>query len=104
MTEYDLRLTYKHQIEDDLMEVSQNTPNPFASQTIIPVSIPENGVVQLKIHDNTGKVVLFKSEYFTKGRNEFIINANDLLTSGIYYYEIMYNDQSIKKKMIKIND
>ncbi|MBP6237069.1 MAG: T9SS type A sorting domain-containing protein [Saprospiraceae bacterium] len=104
MTEYDLRLTYKHQIEDDLMEVSQNTPNPFTSQTIIPVSISENGLVKVKIHDNTGKVVLFKSEYFTKGRNEFIIHANDLLTSGIYYYEIMYNDQLIKKKMIKIND
>ena len=104
MREYNLRLTYKYPVVDDMMDVSQNTPNPFASQTIIPVSIPENGVVQIKIHDNTGKVVLFKSEYFTKGRNEFIINANDLLTSGIYYYEIMYNDQSIKKKMIKIND
>lgn len=103
--EYGLKLEFNRIFQAaSMLEVGQNTPNPFSSSTIISVVMPEEGIAQLKIFDNTGKLLISKSERFHKGKNEFTILHQELGLPGIYYYEVNSLGQSFMKKLIKINE
>ena len=103
LSENNLKLAYVPVNSSELMHVGQNTPNPFTSVTSIPVNLPQEGMVQLKVFDNTGKMIINRSEYFGKGNGEFVIQGNLLNGTGVYFYEIKSHGQSFMKKMIKIS-
>ncbi len=103
LVENNLRLSYNSVNTSELMEVGQNNPNPFLTVTSIFVNMPQEGPVQLKVFDNSGKMVINRTENFAKGRNEFIVNGSDLDAPGVYFYEVKSNGQSFMKKMIKIS-
>ena len=103
LVENNLKLSYNQVNTSELMEVGQNNPNPFVTVTTIFVNMPQEGIVQMKVYDNTGKMVINRTENFGKGKNEFIINGSDLDAPGVYFYEIKSNGQSFMKKMIKIS-
>lgn len=83
-------------------EVYQNVPNPFKLGTEIPLNIPSNMEVSLKIYDVNGKIVYHENKFFTKGKNSFWIPEEALKTSGVLYYQVETKDKSIVKKMIHI--
>jgi len=104
LTEHNLKLSYHSLQIEEMIEIGQNTPNPFVSDTRIYVNMPEDGKVYLKLYDNSGKVILSKTENFFRGKNEFTIQNSDIEAPGVYIYEVTYNNRSFMKKMIKISE
>ncbi len=86
-------LTYK---------LNQNYPNPFNPSTKITFSIPEEGLVSLKVFNILGEeVAALLNEQMKTGVYEVDFNAANL-SSGIYFYTIKANSFTATKKMILI--
>lgn len=78
----------------------QNYPNPFNPTTTIKYSIPNSGIVQIKIYDILGNEInTLLNEYIQDGTYEIEFNASGL-PSGIYFYEIKSGSYLETKKMI----
>ena len=78
----------------------QNYPNPFNPGTRISYSIPEAGLVTLKVYDILGREVqTLVNEH--QAANNYSIDFNaDELPSGIYFYKIFSGSYSETKKML----
>ena len=79
--------------------LSQNYPNPFNPSTKIGFELPKDGIVNLYVYDNTGKLIsTIAKGYRTAGfyTEEFIASN---IASGIYYYKLEYsvNGQNFNK-------
>ncbi|MFH0733698.1 MAG: T9SS type A sorting domain-containing protein [bacterium] len=91
--------------ENSLLKVfslEQNYPNPFNPSTTIKYTIKENGNIKLVIYDAIGKKIAeLINEYKNKG--EYKIQFDTLkynLVSGVYYYQLIHNNNYTVKKMI----
>jgi glycosidase len=79
--------------------LNQNYPNPFNPNTIISYSISSPGVVSLKVYDLLGReVATLINEFQSAGSYTEEFNAAKL-ASGVYFYRIEQNGNSISKKM-----
>jgi hypothetical protein len=81
-------------------ELGQNYPNPFNPSTTIKFSIPEAGVVTLRVFNLLGEEVamLLNSEK-TAGVYEATFDASKL-SSGIYFYTLESKNFTSTKKMV----
>jgi hypothetical protein len=80
--------------------LSQNYPNPFNPSTEIQYSIPQSGIVTLKVYNLLGQVVATLVNQEQKSGN-YVVNFNaDKLASGVYMYRIQSGDFSLTKKMV----
>ncbi len=80
--------------------LNQNFPNPFNPSTKIQFSIPENGMVTLKVFDILGREVMtLVNEELPASYKTVEFDASQL-TSGIYFYRIQVNNFTAVKKMI----
>ena len=78
----------------------QNYPNPFNPFTQITYSIPQKGLVTLKIYNILGKEIqTLINETKQKGTYAFSFDANGLV-SGIYFYKMTFGKFTQIKKMI----
>jgi len=88
-------------------ELFQNYPNPFNPSTIIKFTLPESGIVTLKIYDVLGNEIrtLVNNEY-SKGTYEIQWNGEDnngrKVSSGFYIYKLTSGKYSSSKKMLLI--
>jgi len=82
--------------------LSNVTPNPWNTQTQISFDLPADGMVSFKVKDYTGKKVISTVDQYTAGQNTIQINRSDLGHSGVYVYELRYEDKVITGKMILI--
>jgi hypothetical protein len=83
-------------------DLSQNYPNPFNPSTKIKFSLPESGMVSLKIYDILGReVATLINEELPASYQTVDFNASNLST-GIYFYRINVNNYTSVKKMILI--
>jgi hypothetical protein len=82
--------------------LSNVTPNPWNTQTQISFDLPADGMVSFKVKDYTGKKVISIVDQYTAGQNTIQINRSDLGQSGVYVYELRYEDKVITGKMILI--
>jgi hypothetical protein len=81
-------------------ELEQNYPNPFNPSTKIRFTIPEAGLVTLKVYNLLGQeVITLLNEEQTSGVYEVTFDAAQL-PSGIYFYSINAGDFVATKKMI----
>ena len=90
----------KHETNANLLFSCSNYPNPFKDFTYITTNLPKNGDVKLDVFDFLGSNV--KSLSYTnlsKGNSQIIFDAKDL-ESGIYFYKLTFENQSIVNKMI----
>jgi hypothetical protein len=79
--------------------LSQNFPNPFNPSTTISYQIPEPGFVSLKVFDVLGnEIATLVNEEKPAGNYEFNFDGTQL-TSGIYFYRIVWDNFSETKKM-----
>jgi len=63
----------------------ESNPNPFNAETKIKIYLPVKTYFNLIIYDITGKIVkIFDKQIMSQGKQEFILNANNL-SSGIYF-------------------
>lgn len=81
-------------------QLSQNFPNPFNPVTTIEYSIPESGMVSIKVYNILGQEVrTLVNEDQSAGSYRVTFNATDL-PSGLYFYSISINNFIETKKMI----
>lgn len=81
-------------------ELAQNYPNPFNPATKIRYTIPDAGLVTLKIYNLLGEeVVTLLNEEQSSGVYEVTFNASQL-SSGIYFYTLTSGDLVSTKKMM----
>ena len=92
----------------DKFFISQNYPNPFNPSTNISYSLPADGNVSLKIYDALGREASTLIDKFQKaGYHNLTFDASQL-SSGIYFYRLIYSSADSKnnytaiKKMILI--
>jgi hypothetical protein len=82
--------------------LAQNFPNPFNPTTLIRYSIPESGIVTLKIYDILGReVAQLINEEKAAGSYDFTFDASKL-SSGVYMYKIESGNYQETKKMVLI--
>ena len=78
----------------------QNYPNPFNPATTISYTIPENGLVTIKVYDILGKdVAELVNEIKEVGSYAVTFNAAEL-PSGIYFYTLTSGNFTTTKKLI----
>ncbi|MFI5163839.1 MAG: T9SS type A sorting domain-containing protein [Bacteroidia bacterium] len=77
----------------------QNNPNPFYDKTEISFSTEDNGTAQLKIYNLIGSVVQQSDVKVRKGMNKIEVDAKNL-DSGIYFYSVIYGNNTITHKMV----
>ncbi len=82
--------------------LGQNYPNPFNPVTTINYSIPQKGMVTVKVFDVTGKLVkTLVNETIEAGSNSVVFDASSL-ASGVYFYNIVSGGFTDTKKMILV--
>ena len=80
-------------------ELKQNYPNPFNPSTTIGFDLNEDAKVVLSVYNVLGQKLfeLVNAKYST-GSYQVVLNG-EMLTSGIYFYEIKTGNQRQIKKM-----
>jgi hypothetical protein len=80
--------------------LAQNYPNPFNPTTEISYSIPQSGLVDLRVYNLLGQeVATLVNEIKSAGTYNVSFNGSHL-NSGIYLYQLKTKDQVIVKKML----
>lgn len=81
----------------------QNYPNPFGQLTVISYELKVNGDVNLKVFDIKGnEVATLINQKQSTGKYEIEFDGTALL-SGIYYYSLFINGNSVATRKIVIN-
>jgi len=84
----------------DIMEVMQNTPNPWQESTTISFYQPQAGSMKMSVYDLTGKQILRVTDNYEKGWNRTSLTKDQLPGAGVYVYEMTDGVSVIRKKMI----
>lgn len=82
-------------------ELYQNYPNPFNASTEIPFKLPNSSNVTLNIYDANGRKIYSNSGEHRSGLNKMTWQPKNI-TSGVYFFEMIYNCNSHKKSLIYI--
>ncbi len=83
--------------------LSQNYPNPFNSSTNISFTLDKPGHAQITIFDILGReVASLADETFAAGKHTITWNADNNLSSGIYFYRLKANDEILTRQMVYI--
>jgi len=81
-------------------ELKQNTPNPFAGETVIGFNLPVSGEATLTIQDVTGRTLRVVRGQYAEGYNQVTIKSADLGATGVLYYTLEASNFVATKKMI----
>ncbi|MCK5050686.1 MAG: T9SS type A sorting domain-containing protein [Candidatus Cloacimonetes bacterium] len=87
----------------EVPELNSNYPNPFNPETTISFSIPEDSNVDISIYNIKGqKVKTIAHNQYEKGNHSIVWNGIDesgeTIVSGVYFYKLYVNGQSISVK------
>ena len=90
-----------------IYSLEQNYPNPFNPQTTIEFTLGIEGMVELKIYNVLGQIVNQPvRERLSPGSYSITWNGTDTdghtLATGVYFYELACNNESLVRKMIMI--
>ncbi len=87
-------------LKSDILELGQNSPNPFSSQTTIAFTIPQTALVSLRIIDEIGKeIATVYDGTLESGKHSMIFNASNL-PNGVYFYRLSTPSGSLIKQMV----
>ena len=78
----------------------QNTPNPWTQSTDINFMIPTDGKVTINVRSVNGQKIKTFEGYYESGVHSVKLTNQDLIESGVYYYEMRYDNQIVVEKMI----
>ena len=97
-------LNVHQKILPDKFLLKQNYPNPFNGLTTIDYSIPSASHILFKIYDMSGKEIrTLHNGYHNSGSATKIWDGKDknsqLVASGIYFYSIVSDQNSLVKKL-----
>lgn len=86
----------------DIFSVSQNTPNPFADQTMVTFYVPGDDFVNIEVRDLSGKLLMKDGGSYTKGTHTYSFDKNELNASGVLLYTLSTSSATITKRMVAI--
>ncbi|MEG8948154.1 T9SS type A sorting domain-containing protein [Rosettibacter firmus] len=82
--------------------LSQNYPNPFNSITKIRYAVPKSSHISIRVFDILGNEITTLVDQFKNiGNYEIEFNANHL-SSGVYFYQLVAENNVLTKKLILI--
>jgi hypothetical protein len=81
-------------------ELYQNTPNPFAGESIIGFNLPAAGAATLTIQDVTGRTLKVINGQYAKGYNQVSLKSTELSATGVLTYTLKAADFTATRKMI----
>ena len=81
-------------------ELYQNTPNPFAGETIIGFNLPAAGAATITIQDVTGRTLKVINGQYAKGYNQVSLKSTELSATGVLTYTLKAADFTATRKMI----
>jgi Leucine-rich repeat (LRR) protein len=64
------------------------SPNPWYNSSSITFEVPEPCKVSLKIFDVEGRNILSLQDYFSSGKNYFVLDSKGIIQSGVFYYRL----------------
>jgi len=96
----DVKLAFRGDLAGDSFTLYQNTPNPFAEETVIRFALPRAEPATLTIYDVNGKVIMSRLIDGVKGMNELTIHGSLLQSAGVLYYQLDTRSHSATKRMI----
>ncbi|HFA47951.1 MAG TPA: hypothetical protein ENJ95_02910 [Bacteroidetes bacterium] len=82
------------------LQLFQNKPNPFASQTVIGFQLPEAGEVQFSFYSASGKLLFSAKGFYGAGHQEILVKKEDLNASGLVFYKIQNGREAKVGKMV----
>ena len=87
------------------LQLQQNAPNPFNSQTVTSYFLPKSGPTRLEVFSVTGqRVAVLRQGYQQAGYHRLHWNARDRagrpLASGIYLYRLVTEEDILTRKLI----
>jgi hypothetical protein len=80
-------------------ELYQNTPNPFAGESIVGFNLPAAGAATLTIQDVTGRTLKVINGQYAKGYNQVSLKSTEL-SAGVLTYTLKAADFTATRKMI----
>jgi hypothetical protein len=84
-------------------EMFQNTPNPFAVETLIGFSLPQDGEVTLTINDASGRVLTVVRGDYAAGYNTINLTKSQILgATGVLSYTITAGEFTATKTMVAV--
>jgi glucose/arabinose dehydrogenase len=75
-------------------------PNPAKDKTTVTIQSTADETVQLKVLDNTGRMIKVLTVNLVKGKNNLTLDMSDL-KAGMYYIDVTGKSISEKTKLIK---
>jgi hypothetical protein len=85
---------------DLAVELGQNFPNPFVSETTINFNLPEAGEATISIYDMTGRVLRDITRDFAAGPNSVKLEGKDFGV-GMMIYTLTFKEDRLSKTMIR---
>lgn len=95
-------LSFEGELVSDGFALYQNSPNPFAGETVIGFYLPEATSATLTISDVQGKVVKVLEGEYAKGYNTVVLKRGELNASGVMYYRLETATDSATRKMVVV--
>lgn len=100
----ELTLDFRSQVSDletdSKVVFHQNQPNPWMESTVIDFELPDSRTVEFKLFDISGRLVLSQTRAYEAGSHQLLVNNNNLVKAGIYYYQVTAGDFQGSGKMV----
>ncbi len=88
--------------DSEVLTLSQNVPNPWNNSTEIYYQLPEDSRVVFNLYNVNGKLIRTSEFDAPKGSNTIFLDKGDMPSGGIYFYEVITANASLKQKMMYI--
>jgi len=87
-----------HFVQTPNLAVSSNYPNPFTHTTLLPISVPYQGLLYLSVYNLRGNEIWSTQKEVAAGLYEVPITA-PFPNSGLYLYRLKFGDENILGKL-----
>ena len=89
-------------LSNELSFEVNNVKNPFKNTIEADVIVPKEGKLNVILFNDKGQLIRNIQRKVNKGLNNIVVN-NIEAPSGIYFLSIDFNNEAVKKKLVKIN-
>jgi hypothetical protein len=88
---------------DHILDVEQNSPNPFKESSCIKFTLNEDSPVEVKIYNNIGSMMYNNYRLYPAGVHQILLNDEILQnSSGVFYIHIESAEETKMVKAIRI--
>lgn len=99
--EHTVELTYGEGMVDGLT-LLQNKPNPFAFETVVEFTLPEDMEVSFKVFNSAGGLIFSQNRYHEAGLNSFTLGEELGDHTGMLFLKMETAEFSDVKRLIRI--